>query len=76
VLICRYFRLGILEMILNDQLKALGEFEEAIASKDTTLSITKNKVLLSHLERIQKMNKQAEKTYQAVSNQKHTKFRY
>jgi hypothetical protein len=54
-------------MILNDQSKALGEFKQGIASKDRNLSVTQNKVLLSHLERIQMMNKQAEKTYQAVS---------
>jgi hypothetical protein len=55
-------------MILHDQLKALGGFEQAIASKDRSLSVTQNKVLQNHLERIKKMNEQAEKTYQAVSN--------
>lgn len=62
-------RLSILEMVLNDQLKVLGEFEQAIASKDENHSVTQNKVLLSHLERIQRMNKQSERTYQAVSGQ-------
>jgi hypothetical protein len=63
-------------MILNDQLKALGEFEQVIATKDKDLSVTQNKVLLNHLERIQKMNKQVEKTYQAVSDQRNLQPRY
>jgi hypothetical protein len=63
-------------MILHDQLRALGEFEQALASKDRSLSVTQNKVLQSHLERIQKMNKQAEKTYQAVSNQRNRELGY
>jgi hypothetical protein len=69
----RSSRLGILETILHDQLKALGEFEQAIArlaSSDRKLSVTQNKVLQSHLERIQRMDKQAGKAYQAVSNQR------
>jgi hypothetical protein len=63
-------------MILNDQLKALGEFEQVIATKDKDLSVTQNKVLLNHLERIQKMNKQVEKTYQAVRDQRNLQPRY
>ncbi len=55
-------------MVLNDQSKALEEFEQAIAIKDEKLAATQNKVLLSHLERIEKMNKHSEKTYQAVSD--------
>jgi hypothetical protein len=49
-------------MILNDQLKVLGEFEQTIASKDKNVSVTQSKVLLNHLERIEKMNEQADKT--------------
>lgn len=56
-------------MILNDQLKVLGEFERTIASKDNKVSATQSKVLLNHLERIEKMNEQADKTYQAVRSQ-------
>lgn len=56
-------------MILNDQLKVLGEFERTIASKDKNVSVTQSKVLLNHLERIEKMNEQADKTYQAVRSQ-------
>ena len=54
-------------MVLRDELKALKEFEQAISGKANGPPLTQNKVLLSHLERIEKMNELAANTYEAVS---------
>jgi hypothetical protein len=63
-------------MVLNDQLKVLGEFDQAIASRDKNVPVTQSKVLLNHLERIEKMNEQADKTYQAVRSQGNLELGY
>jgi hypothetical protein len=68
-------RLGILELVLRDELKTLQEFEQAISGKAKDPPLTQNKVLMSHLERIQKMNELATNTYQAVSNLSDLDFR-
>ncbi|KAE9366832.1 hypothetical protein N431DRAFT_384803 [Stipitochalara longipes BDJ] len=60
--------LNILELVLKDELKALEEFEQAISGKAKGPPLTQNKVLLSHLERIQKMNDLAANTYQALND--------
>lgn len=64
-------------MVLVDQLKTLGEFSRVVAqgngsefdtmsTRDENSLFTHNKVLESHLYRIEKMDKLAEKTYQSV----------
>jgi len=62
-------------MVLTDQLKVRNEFTRIVAKSKGALihdtendvpSYTQNKVLESHLYRIEKMDKLAEKTYQAV----------
>jgi hypothetical protein len=63
--------LGILQMILSDQLKPVKEFEE-IVNKFIGPNTRSNKgkapniVIESYLSRIEKMEKLAEKTYQSV----------
>jgi len=63
-------------MILKDQLKVLGEFEQIIAVKNKNVPVTQSKVLLNHLERIEKMNEQADNTYKAVRSQGNLELRY
>jgi hypothetical protein len=63
--------LGILQMILSDQLTPVEEFEEfmnKVTESKTSSPKAKapNMVIESHLYRIGKMEKLAEKTYQSV----------
>ncbi|KAK2760347.1 hypothetical protein FQN54_002416 [Arachnomyces sp. PD_36] len=73
--------LGVLQIVLTDQLKILGEFSRAMAAaqgngseldtmsmRDENSLLTHNKVLESHLYRIGKMDKLAEKTYVALNH--------
>lgn len=81
--------LGILQIVLTDQRKTLEEFSRTMAaakvngSEVDTMSMrdedslaTQNKVLESHLYRIEKMDRLAEKTYLSVRtiNQYHPAF--
>ena len=77
--------LAILQMVLTDQQKTLEEFSQVVSlgndseSEATGLTpgthsslITHNKVLESHLYRVEKMDKLAEKTYNSVRNDQRT----
>ena len=59
-------RLGILEMVLHDQIKVLADFDQTITKKEPSIEHSQSKVLRSHLDRIRNMDKLATKTYEAV----------
>jgi hypothetical protein len=68
--------LEILQMVLTDQRQPIREFSRIIAKEHETIrkvdmehgesSSARNTVLESHLYRIEKMIRRAEKTYEAV----------
>ncbi len=73
--------LSILQMVLEDQLSILKEFimltvrAKAVERADERNEIEMSKrkaVVQSHLDRVEKMEKLAEKTYQAVSSFRRT----
>ena len=53
-------------MVMNDQLKVLEDFDQFVTGKEQSLAYSQIKVLQGHLNRIQQMDKLAEKTIQSV----------